>query len=671
MAPNYNSHEKTRQDMYGARKRGLVDDVLVRNVLYGGSDKWEIHTRIARIMQGDPVFDKSRRLYMSRTERYERALAMTKRLYELKDQHSWSDAETSVAIGLIDEPIPTLLHLLAFEPVFFSQASPDLIARYGALVQSRGILGCYLQTELGHGSNVAGLETTATYIPETKEFEIHSPTLTSSKWWIGSLGKTATHGVLQARLVLPGGKDLGPHLFFVQLRSLDDHRPMRGITIGDIGPKAMAGYAGTDNGYARFDHVRIPREDMLSKFSSVTLAGEYVRPPHAKIGYGSMMYIRAQLISKCGWLTAKAATVSIRYTTVRRQGNPDTEGLEQQVISYSSVHYRLLPILARAYVFVFLGRDLEKIFNETSARLASGDTSTLSDTHVLTSALKALSTRHTVRDLEDARRAMGGHGYSAYAGLGRLYADQLPLVTVEGDNYILDKQVVRPAVRAFKQLGRDSHALPLSAQYLQVFGGSPLIIDATSWQNIHTVALVLQWRATRMVQDLASHSDDDSRFDSNAEQRVASAISEAIVADRVVAMEKGIGLPDKERSAVQSLLLLYLLVTAEAALVDLLSFDLLSPGTEAARCLRMAIGRLCRDVLPEAIRLTDAFGFTDWELDSALGVRDGNVYEALWAKVQTEPLNQTEVTRTYMDHIKPMIDRGHNLAASAHHRSKL
>lgn len=34
-------------------------------------------------------------------------------------------------------------------------------------------------------------------------------------------------------------------------------------------------------------------------------------------------------------------------------------------------------------------------------------------------------------------------------------------------------------------------------------------------------------------------------------------------------------------------------------------------------------------------------------LNSALGVRDGGVYEALWEKVQTEPLNQVEVTAAY------------------------
>ena len=181
----------------------------------------------------------------------------------------------------------------AFEPVFFSQGSPELIAKYGALVRTRGIIGCYLQTELGHGSAVTSLETTATYLPRTDEFELHTTTLSSSKWWIGALGKTATHGVVQARLLLPsseneGQKDMGPHLFFVQLRDLNTHKPMPSIQIGDIGPKAMGGYAGVDNGYARFERVRIPRWAMLSRFAGVTVEGTYVKPVHAKVSYGGV-----------------------------------------------------------------------------------------------------------------------------------------------------------------------------------------------------------------------------------------------------------------------------------------------------------------------------------------------------------------------------------------------
>jgi len=43
------------------------------------------------------------------------------------------------------------------------------------------IIGAYAQTEMGHGTFIRGLETTATYDPKTKEFEIHSPTITAYK----------------------------------------------------------------------------------------------------------------------------------------------------------------------------------------------------------------------------------------------------------------------------------------------------------------------------------------------------------------------------------------------------------------------------------------------------------------------------------------------------------
>lgn len=55
----------------------------------------------------------------------------------------------------------------------------------------------------------------------------------------------------------------------------------------------------------------------------------------------------------------------------------------------------------------------------------------------------------------------------------------------------------------------------------------------------------------------------------------------------------------------------------ESGLADILAFDLLprTPGEDPARDLRSTMAQLEKKVLPEAIGLTDAFGFTDYELD--------------------------------------------------------
>ena len=81
------------------------------------------------------------------------------------------------------------------------------------------IFGSYAQKELGHGSNIRGIETTATFDKDTDEFIVRSPTLSSTKYWIGATGTRATHSIVVARLIIDR-KELGNHLFFTQICDL-------------------------------------------------------------------------------------------------------------------------------------------------------------------------------------------------------------------------------------------------------------------------------------------------------------------------------------------------------------------------------------------------------------------------------------------------------------------
>ena len=77
--------------------------------------------------------------------------------------------------------------------------------------------GCYAQTELGHGSYVQGLETTATFDKEKQEFVINSPTISSIKFWPGDMSRFSNHAIVFAKLIIDG-KAMGVHSFMVPTR---------------------------------------------------------------------------------------------------------------------------------------------------------------------------------------------------------------------------------------------------------------------------------------------------------------------------------------------------------------------------------------------------------------------------------------------------------------------
>ncbi|KAF9955203.1 fatty-acyl coenzyme A oxidase, partial [Modicella reniformis] len=149
------------------------------------------------------------------------------------------------------------------------------VSTKGALAMS-GMIGRFAMTKLDHGSNIAGLETTATFDEASDQFIIHTPSITATKWWIGGAAHTATHCVVFAQLIIRG-KRYGFKSFVVQLR---DTKPTNSCLVS-----TLMGRDGIDNGWIQFTNVRIPRTNMLMKHTKVSRAAEVKEPAMAQLTY--------------------------------------------------------------------------------------------------------------------------------------------------------------------------------------------------------------------------------------------------------------------------------------------------------------------------------------------------------------------------------------------------
>ena len=60
---------------------------------------------------------------------------------------------------------------------------------------------------------------------------MHSPTLTSGKWWVGELGVFCNYAMVYCQVIVKG-KNIGVHPILVPIRDLKTHEPLPGIKVG-------------------------------------------------------------------------------------------------------------------------------------------------------------------------------------------------------------------------------------------------------------------------------------------------------------------------------------------------------------------------------------------------------------------------------------------------------
>ncbi|KAG2385645.1 hypothetical protein C9374_003460 [Naegleria lovaniensis] len=314
------------------------------------------------------------------------------------------------------------------------------------LGQRLQVLGCFGMTEKGHGSNVRGIETTATYDPKTQEFIVNTPNPKAMKTWIGG-GQFCHYSVVFAQLILNGERK-GVHVFLVPMRDRNTQKLLPGVYVEDVEYKL--GLNGIDNYSFGFNNVRIPRTNLLNRFSDVAPDGKYIckfktESQHFGATVGELSGGRVVIAGLGSACIKSCLAIAVRYGFARKQFGPPGKG-EISIMEYPSHYTRLMPLVAKTYA---LSSALSHVREQYHHKHKNAEANALG--HCLTSAIKVASSFHTLNTADICRQACGGAGFRAPNLISGFLRDTHVFVTFEGDNQVLLQQVAKYLIAQYAQ----------------------------------------------------------------------------------------------------------------------------------------------------------------------------------------------------------------------------
>ncbi|GFG50819.1 acyl-CoA oxidase [Mycolicibacterium agri] len=497
------------------------------------------------------------------------------------------------------------------------------------------IVGCFAMTETGHGSDVQSLETTATYDPQTQEFVIDSPTRTARKDYIGGAAETARVAAVFAQLITPDGVGHGVHCFIVPIRN-DEGNDLPGVTTSDCHYKG--GLPGVDNGRIQFDHVRIPRENLLNKYADVAPDGTYSSPienPSRRFFtmLGTLVRGRVTVGGSAAAAARVALDIATRYALQRKQFHDPNDG-EVLIMDYLVHQRRLLPLIAKSYALQFAQNELvAKCHDLQSAE--EPDPEEQRELEARAAGLKAANTWHATRAIQEAREACGGAGYMAENRLIALKADTDVFTTFEGDNHVLTQLVAKELLTAYADDIKSMSPVEW-VRFAANFAGERVLKRTAAETIIQTIldtrqdneeegSLFNRGTQMKMFEDreeymistvarrLQGKSKEMSEFDAfNAVQDHVLHAAQAHI-DRIIleAFVAGIDACEDEeaRKILNMVCDLYALSVIDEDRAWFMEHRFLS--TERAKAVTRGVNERCRNLRPYAEVLVDGFGIPE------------------------------------------------------------
>ncbi len=309
--------------------------------------------------------------------------------------------------------------------------------------------GCFAMSEVTHGSDVAGVRTTAVHDAETDEIVVHTPDPAAAKNWIGNAARDGRAAVVFCQLTTQG-EERGVHAVVVPLRAADGAL-LPGVTA--VGDGLKMGLNGVDNGLLMFDQVRVPRRNLLDRFAQVASDGTYastIESPARRFFtmLGTLVQGRVSIAGAGVAVSKVALTIAVQHGLTRRQFSAPGREEEVLLLDYTAHQRRLLPLVATTYV---LHAAQSRLVADLARVLASpADEDERRELETRAAGLKAVSTWHATESVQQAREACGGAGYLAAYRLPSLKADSDIFATFEGDNTVLLQLVAKNLLVGFR-----------------------------------------------------------------------------------------------------------------------------------------------------------------------------------------------------------------------------
>ncbi|XP_077884439.1 acyl-coenzyme A oxidase-like protein isoform X4 [Ictidomys tridecemlineatus] len=409
--------------MEPAQDLGLGDSSLHR---YLDGEFWSLKNELRRLLGGCPLFrhryglslDEMRALTVQRVkfilghplikrafqEQAEKTKNFVSQGLVIGEVLSTADLATSVKCGII---------YWLFGGAVRNLGSPRHVTQWLQPLKEQQYTGMFAMTERGHGSNVRGIQTEATFDLVAQEFVIHTPCENAQKMYIGN-AMGGNYAAVFAQLIINGSSQ-GPHCFIVPIRD-ENGGLYPGVTAIDMMHKE--GLHGVDNGILIFNKVRVPRENLLDKFGSVAPDGQYHSPIKNK---------------------------SARFNAMLAALTPSRLAVTFQALSTMKLGLTIAIRYSHRYAGALLDEDIFQGKELVSSRALQA----------LMAGLKAYSTWENVGCLQDCRESTGGMGYMMENRISDLKCDADVFVTFEGDNVVMLQVVARELLAQYTKQHKD------------------------------------------------------------------------------------------------------------------------------------------------------------------------------------------------------------------------